>query len=125
MPLLNDAPLTQNNPQPVSVAGSATAWSSSGAAITTTADRPLLAAQGGSLRAYLCGLQLVNASATATEVVVKDGATVIWRHYLPASSQPFEIGFVQPLRTSANTALNFACVTAGASVYVNAQGYVA
>lgn len=125
MTIQNDMPLTQSNPQPVSAAPSPTAWASSGAAITTTADRTLVGAQGASLRGYLSGIQLVNSSATATEVVVKDGSTVIWRHYLPATSQPFDVEFVQPLRSSPNAALNFAAATTGAGVYVNAQGFVA
>lgn len=125
MTIQNDMPLTQSNPQPVSAASSPTAWASSGAAVTTTADRALVGAQGAGFRGYLSGMQLVNSSATATEVVVKDGSTVIWRHYLPGTSQPFDVEFVQPLRSSPNTALNFAAATTGAGVYVNAQGFVA
>jgi hypothetical protein len=36
-----------------------------------------------------------------------------------------EVIFENPLKTTANTALNFACITSGAAVYVNAQGYTA
>lgn len=125
MSLLNDAPVTPSNPLPVTPAAAPNAWASSGAALTTTADRVLVGAQGGSLRGYLSALQLVNAGATATEVVVKDGAAVIWRLWLPGNGQPVDVEFVQPLRSSPNAALAFACVTAGAAVYANAQGFVA
>ena len=68
-----------------------------------------------------------NAHATvATEVVIKDGATVIWRQPLAAAMPaPVEIIFPTPLRGTAATAVNFACLTTGAQVYVNAQGYAA
>jgi hypothetical protein len=36
-----------------------------------------------------------------------------------------EIIFTNPIKTTANAALNFACITTGAAVYVNAQGYTA
>lgn len=125
MPILNDQPASQNNPLPVCASASPSSWSSTGPALTTTADRVLLPAQGGTLRGYLCGLQMANAGNTATEIVVKDGASVLWRFFLRAGAEGSNVGFVQPLRTSANTALGFACLTAGAAVYVNAQGYVA
>jgi len=40
-------------------------------------------------------------------------------------TEPVEIAFYNPLKTTANAALNFACITTGAQVYVNAQGYTA
>jgi hypothetical protein len=70
-------------------------------------------------------MQLSNNSAVATEVVLKDGATIIWRGHLPANAPMSEIIFENPLKTTANTALNFACITNGAAVYVNAQGFTA
>ena len=36
-----------------------------------------------------------------------------------------EIVFSNPLRTTANAALNVACITTAAAVYVNAQGFTA
>lgn len=97
------------------------------AAITTTADVALKAAAGAGLRNYITGLQIKNTHATvATEVVLKDGATVIWRGHLSAVMVYNDIiPFQTPLKTSANAALNFACITTGANVYVGAQGYVA
>jgi hypothetical protein len=98
--------------------------SATGGVVNTT-DVVLAAAAGAGLRRYVCSMQLSNNSAVATEVVLKDGATVVWRGHLPANAPMAEIIFENPLRTTANTALNFACITTGAAVYVNAQGYIA
>lgn len=98
--------------------------SAAGGVINTT-DVVLSLAAGAGLRRYICSMQLSNNSAVATEVVLKDGATIIWRGHLPANAPMAEIIFENPLRTTANTALNFACITTGAAVYVNAQGFTA
>lgn len=96
------------------------------AAVANTTDVVLTEAGAAGIRNYLTGLQLQNTNAVATAVVVKDDTTVIWRGYLPASmTTPAVIGFRTPLKGTAATALNFACITTGASVYVNAQGYKA
>jgi hypothetical protein len=103
-------------------------WSYAAAAggVVNTTDVPLVAAAGAGLRRYITGLTLSNANAVATEVVLKDGAsTVIWRGHLPANAPMSEIVFGNPLRTTAATALNFACITTAAQVYVNAQGFTA
>lgn len=94
-------------------------------AITNTTDVALKGATA-SIKNYLTCIQMINTSATATEVVIKDGTTVIWRGYLGANmTSMIDIQFPTPLKTTANTALNFACITTGANVYVNAQGYQA
>jgi hypothetical protein len=102
-------------------------WSFASAAggVINTTDVVLAAAAGAGLRRYICSLQVSNNSAVATEVVLKDGATIIWRGLLPANAPTTEIFFENPLRTTANIALNFACITTGAAVYINAQGYTA
>jgi len=104
-------------------------WQYAGAAggITGTADVVLKAAAAAGVRNYVTSIDLRNAHATvATEVVIKDGATVIWRQLLPAAmATPVDITFPTPLRGTAATAVNFACLTTGAQVYVNAQGYAA
>ena len=93
--------------------------------ITNTSDNVLIAAAGANIKNYLTGLSIANANATATEVVVKDGSTVIWRMYLAANAPIQSIKFVTPLQSSANTALNVACITTGTQTYINAQGYKA
>jgi hypothetical protein len=95
--------------------------------IVNTTDVVLKAAAAAGIRNYVTSIDVRNAHATvATEVVIKDGATVIWRQLLPAAmATPVEITFPTPLRGTAATAVNFACLTTGAQVYVNAQGYAA
>ena len=104
-------------------------WQYGGAAggITGTTDVVVKAAAAAGIRNYVTSIDLRNAHASvATEVVIKDGATVIWRQMLPAAmATPVDITFPTPLRGTAATALNFACITTGAQVYVNAQGYAA
>lgn len=101
-------------------------WSYTGAAVTNTTDIVLAAAAGAGIRRYITAIQLKNTNATATEVVIKDGATVIWRLLLPANMATADtIAFPSPLKSTANAALNFACITTGASVYIAAQGYTA
>jgi hypothetical protein len=103
------------------------AWSFACAApIAVNTDTVLKVAGATGIRNYLVGLQLINISATPTEFVVKDGAIVIFRGYLPANMiNAIDLDFECPLRGTAVTALNFACITAGASVYVNSQGFQA
>ena len=92
--------------------------------ITDTTDVAVRAAST-SERGYVTGIQLRNANAVATEFVIKDGATVIWRTSLPASmTAPVVVSFATPLRGSVNTALNVACITTAAQVYANVQGYI-
>lgn len=102
-------------------------WSYASAAggIVNTTDVPLVAAAAAGLRRYITSMTLSNNSATATEAVLKDGATIIWRGMLPANAGNFLVTFENPLKTTAATALNFACITTAAAVYVNAQGYTA
>jgi hypothetical protein len=92
--------------------------------INTTAVT--LVAANTALKNYCTGLQLTNTSATATEVVIRDGASVVlWRGWASASMNNLSIiNFETPLQTSAvNSAITFAAVTTGASIYVAAQGY--
>lgn len=91
-----------------------------------TTDSVLKAAGAAGVRNYVTAIQMINTNAVATEVVVKDGATVIWRGFLQASMlDTIAIQFPTPLKGTAATAMNFACITTGANVYVNAQGYQA
>lgn len=97
----------------------------SGGIINTT-DVVARAAGAAGIRNYVTGLQLRNVSAVSTEVVIKDGATVIWRDFMPANNAtPREVVFQTPLKGTAATALNIACVTTGAAVFANLQGYQA
>lgn len=105
-------------------------WSYAAAAggITNTTDVAIKAAAGAGVRNYLTSISVTNASATiATEVVIKDGATIIWRGFVGTQAllnSAVNVTFPTPLKSTANTALNVACITTGAAVYVNAQGHI-
>ncbi|MFS0905788.1 hypothetical protein AB3N02_22330 [Priestia aryabhattai] len=102
-------------------------WQYAGTAVTATTDVALKTAGGTGIRNYVTNITVQNTHATvATEFVIKDGSTVIYRGYLPANmALPAVINFPTPLKGTAVTAMNFACITTGANVYVNAQGYQA
>lgn len=93
--------------------------------ITNTSDVTLVAAAGVGKSNYLTSLQVMNSSATATELVIKSGAsTVLWRARVGASMiQPVSIEFARPLISANNEALTAACITGSTVTYVNAQGY--
>lgn len=102
-----------------------TTWAYAGVTggITDTSDVVLIAAGGVGVRNYLYSLQYNNSSAVASELVVKDGSTVIARLYTKAA---MAIGgvvtFNPPLRGSSNTAMSVAMVTTGTATIVSAQG---
>lgn len=94
--------------------------------IVNTTDVVARAAQATGIRNYVTGVQVRNASAVATEFVIKEGANVIWRTQLPANmTSSMEVAFSTPLKSAAVAAINVACVTTGAAVYANLQGYSA
>jgi hypothetical protein len=94
--------------------------------ITTAVSTLVKAAGAAGIRNYVVNMQMQNVGATATEVQILDGATVIWRGFLPANMMAIaDINMLNPLRGTAATALNFNVVTAGANVYFNCQGYQA
>lgn len=97
------------------------------APVITAVDTAAKAAGAAGVRNYVTNVQFINTGATATEVVVKDGAsTVIWRGFAPANmTSMYDCHFLTPLKGTAATALNFGVVTAGANVYFNLQGYQA
>jgi hypothetical protein len=100
-------------------------WQFTGVQTTTTATAAKAAGAAG-IRNYVNGFQFQNSNATATEIQILDGTTVIWKGYASASmAMPANITFDQPLRGTAATALNVNAVTTGANVYINVQGYQA
>lgn len=102
------------------------AYAAAAGGITNTTDVIARAAGAAGIRNYVTGISLSNANATATEFVIKDGAsTVLWRCQLPANTPNFHVAFPSPLKGTAATALNIACVTTGAQVYANLQGFQA
>lgn len=108
----------------ISSGGVEWSYAAAGGGITDTSDVVLKAAGGFGVSNYLTSLQICNTSNVATEVVIKDGSTVIWRCKVGASMiSPATIEFPKPLVGSANTALNAACITTSSATYINAQGY--
>lgn len=100
-------------------------WQYSGA-LTTTSATAARAAGATSIRNYVTAFQYQNISATATTVIILDGATVIHTLHAPANmATPAVMDFPTPLRGTAATALNVDCGTTGANVLVNLQGYQA
>jgi len=109
-------------------------WSYAAAAsgiLNTTTAVTVKAAAGASLRNYITNIQVMSeALTTATELVIRDGAagTVIWRTKIPTGGLPtLNIDFNVPLKSTANTLLEVATLTASGAgaVYVNLQGFVA
>lgn len=101
-------------------------WSYAAASggITDTSDVTLVAAPGAGRSNYLTSMTVCNTSATATEVVVKSGSTILWRCKVGASmTRPAHIDFQRPLISTNNTALTAACITTGTATYIDAQGY--
>ncbi len=121
------------NGQVVQPALSSTFWqyaAASGGIVSSTADVAIKAAAGASVRNYLCTLDISHDTlSAASEIVVKDGATVVWRGRLQTAAADISAGagklvFTPCLRGTANTAMNVAMITSvTGGVYVNATGY--
>ena len=93
--------------------------------VTDTNDRAFLAAAGAGIRNYCSSFTLTNAHAsTDTEVLIVDGygGATLWRGMVQAGKS-IECNIPTPLRGSSNTPLLYFCVTGGAQVYLNAQGF--
>jgi predicted ATPase len=109
----------------------ATPWNYAAAAsgiVNTLTAVTIKAAAGAGIRNYLSSLQLASdALGGATEFVIRDGAggTVLWRGKLQTTAMVQQtFNFDPPLRSTANTLLEVATLTAvTGGVYVNAQGY--
>lgn len=94
--------------------------------IITNASFPMKTTAGATVRNYCGSIQYQNTSATATLLVIQDGATTIWVGNAPASmTVPVTVIFPTPLRGSINSAMNIKAITTGASIYMNAQGFQA
>lgn len=94
------------------------------AQITGTSDTAVIAAQGAGVRIYVTHFLVFNTDATvSTQVNIKDGSTTIYSVYVPALGGQVSVTLPAPLRLTANTALNAACVTTSAEVVVSASGF--
>ncbi|WP_225205096.1 hypothetical protein [Novosphingobium huizhouense] len=112
---------------------SATYWqyaAVTGGIVNSTADVAVKAAAGASVRNYVCAIDITHdVLGAATEIVVKDGTTVMWRGKLQTAATDTALGagdiaFSPCLRGTANTAVNVAAVSAvTGGIYVNLRGY--
>jgi hypothetical protein len=105
----------------------ASTWSyASAAAVTDTADDEAKAAGAAGVRHYITGIQVFNGhDTTGTEVVIKDGSTVIWRGWAEQTGGGASAKFDPPLRGTAATAVNVANIANSSSTYFNLQGFSA
>lgn len=98
-----------------------------GAPITTAATTTLKTAIA-TYRQYITAIQLVNNSATGTEIALQDTTgtpVVIWRSFIGPNATR-DIQFPTPLRTGSGTAsgISLVTVTAGAAIWWSVQGFV-
>lgn len=104
----------------------AASWAYSGVTggITDTNNVEIAAAGAAGVRNYCHGIQYFNSAAVASEIVIKDGATIIWRGFAPASmTVPVSVRFDPPLRGTAATAMNVVMITTATATRVSAQGH--
>jgi len=92
------------------------------AAITNTSDTAVITAGAAGVRNYITSITVANSSAVASVVELKDGSTVIWRGYAPATNQ-ISINFPTPLKGTYATAINVAMLTTATNTYVTCTGF--
>lgn len=102
-----------------------TSWQYTGI-LTTNVAVAVKAAGAASVRNYATDLSFQNTSATATTVLLQDGATTIAQWHAPANMPtPAVVNWLSPHRGTAATAMNVNCGTTGANVLINVSGYQA
>jgi hypothetical protein len=89
---------------------------------TGTANTSTIGAQGASVKTYLTDILVTNASATDTEVIIKDGTTEKIRLTAPANGGG-HVSLHSPIAGTANTAWQFASVDAVTTMYVTMSGF--
>jgi hypothetical protein len=114
-----------SNPMPVKPSATDYDWTSASAGPVVNTSNVAFKFSVAGKKIFLTSIQMKNTGTVPTEVVIKSGANILFRTLLVASMTVGEnIQFPTPLQTVAGDSLTFACITTGASVYVNAQGYV-
>lgn len=110
---------------PYALPGSTWSYATANGGVTDTADDEARAAVA-STRHYVTSVQVINAhDSTGTEVVIKDGSTVLWRGWAEQTGGGVSAKFDPPLRGTANTAINVANITNASKTYFNLQGFSA
>lgn len=117
--------------KPYSVGGSDWSYAAATGGISnTTTAVTMAAAAGASIRNYITGCQVSSdALGAASELVIRDGAsgTVLWRLKIgTAGILSYQINFASPIKSTANTLLEVATLTASVTggVFINCQGYL-
>lgn len=114
--------------QPYAVPALTWSYAAAAGGITDTTPVTVKAAGDAGIRNYVKSAQVINKDAdTDTEVEIRDGTsgTVLHRMFAKAGGGGFIGVFEPPLRGSAATLVAVACVTTGASVLINLQGFTA
>lgn len=113
--------------KPYGSAGNDWQYAAAASGITNSTTTVQVTAAGATnIRNYMTSLDVMwETLATASELVVLDGSTVIYRTKLPTAAGQRTISFPTPLRGTAVTAMSVQMLTASATgaVYINAQGY--
>lgn len=111
---------------PYAIPASTWSYASVAGGIVDTLDDVAKAAGAAGVRNYVTRAQIINGHATvSTEVVIKDGATIIWRGWAQAAGGGVTAVFDPPLRGTAATAINVTNITTGSATYFNVQGFTA
>lgn len=113
---------------PYAIPAQTWSYAAANGGITNTTGVTAKAAAGVGIRNYVTSVQIVNAhDSTGTEVVINDGAagTTLWRGWAEQTGGGVSAKFDPPLRGTANTLIEVACVTTGTQTYFNLQGYSA
>lgn len=85
---------------------------------------PIIAAQGSSIFTYITSLQIANASANNAWITLLGGTNSVVGYTVAPANGGSNIYFPNALKTNAN-AIFSASISAVASVYVSAQGFIA
>jgi len=94
--------------------------------MATTTAVTAMASAGANTRHYVTSCQVVNGSGTATNVVIRDGAGLVyWRVFAATTGGGVAASFPVPIRIAANQTVEIENITTGATTYVNLQGFTA
>lgn len=91
--------------------------------IINAVAQTIKASGGSGTYGYICSFQILNNSATETEVIVSSDAGNIWRGITNAKGFQ-SVNFAAPQSAGNNNNLYVQCVTTATQTYFNAQGYM-
>lgn len=91
--------------------------------LTATTDAQVLAAAAAGLNHHITDMQIIN-TGTATDLILRQGATEIWRLPLPQNVPVMINNLRSPLVIAGGSIFNAALSVAG-TVRLNVQGYLA